>query len=170
MLDRPSPGDCAEYYFLYIDRVPNGNVLGVLDNQLQKTPGTLTAMPADKLDYRYASGKWSIKEIVGHLIDVERTFSYRAMCFARNEPAPLPSLDQDPYIEASRFDERSIEDIAEEYEAVRRASLVMFRSFNEEEWSRRGIASGVEFTAATIPFILAGHEIHHMSVIREKYL
>ncbi len=95
VLGRPEPSDCNEYYFLYIDRVPTGDVLGLLEEQLESTAGFLLGLEASRLDYRYAPGKWSVKEVVGHVIDVERTFSYRAMCGARNEPADLPSFEQD---------------------------------------------------------------------------
>ena len=111
VLGRPEPSDCNEYYFLYINRVPTGDVLGLLEEQLESTAGFLLGLEVSRLDYRYAPGKWSVKEVVGHVIDVERTFSYRAMCGARNEPADLPSLEQDPYVENSRYAVRPIEDV-----------------------------------------------------------
>ena len=170
MLDRPEASECYEYYFTYIDKVPDGDVIAVLRNQLDDTTRFIRELPSDVAGYRYAADKWSVKEIFGHLIDTERTFSFRAMCAARLEPAPMPSLEQDPYVENSRYDERAVEDIAEEYEAVRRASLALYKSFSDEEWLRRATASGWEFTARAIPYIVAGHEIHHRRVIDERYL
>lgn len=167
---RPEPTECQEYYFMYIDRVPDGNVLEILQHQLDTTPAFLTAIEPAKLEYRYEPGKWCVKEIVGHLIDVERTFSYRAMCAARREPADLPSLEQEPYIRSSRYGIRPIADIVREYRTVREASLALFDSFDDDEWVRRVKACGWDFTARTFPFIIAGHEMHHRGVIEDKYL
>ena len=170
VLGRPEPSDCNEYYFLYINRVPTGDVLGLLEEQLESTPGFLLGLEASRLDYRYAPGKWSVKEVVGHVIDVERTFSYRAMCGARNEPADLPSLEQEPYVENSRYGVRHIADIVHEYRTTRAATLALFDSFDEDEWMRPVKASGMDFVNRVFPFILAGHEIHHLGVIQDKYL
>ena len=170
VLGRPEPSDCNEYYFLYIDRVPTGDVLGLLEEQLESTAGFLLGLEASRLDYRYAPGKWSVKEVVGHVIDVERTFSHRAMCGARNEPADLPSFEQNPYVENSRYGVRSIEGIVREYRTTRAATLALFDSFDEDEWMRPVKASGMDFVIRVFPFILAGHEIHHRGVIEEKYL
>jgi len=169
-MERPQRSECAEYYFLYIDKVPPGNVLELLGEQLRTTPVFLRGIPGEKLDYRYEPGKWTIKELVGHLIDSERAFANRAFCFARREPVELPSFEQDPYVVNSRYAERSLKDIIPEYEAVRLATKALFRSFNADEWMRRGRAAGREFTVRTLPFIVAGHEIHHFEVIRRKYL
>jgi uncharacterized damage-inducible protein DinB len=169
-VERPERSECAEYYFLYIDQVPAGNVLELLEEQLQSTPRFLREIPADKLDYRYRPGKWTIKQVVGHIIDSERAFAHRAFCFARRDPAELPSFEQEPYVLHSRYAERSLEDILAEYEAVRRATLALFRSFSADEWARRGRATGREFTVRTFPFIVAGHEIHHWEGIRRNYL
>ncbi len=170
VLGRPEPSECNEYYFLYIDRVPAGDVLELLEEQLESTVEFLLGLEASRLEYRYAPGKWSVKEVVGHVIDVERTFSYRVMCGARNEPADLPSFEQNPYVENSRYGVRSIEDIVREYRTTRAATLALFDSFDEDEWMRRVKASGVDFVIRVFPFILAGHEIHHLGVIEEKYL
>ena len=170
VLGRPEPSECNEYYFLYIDRVPTGDVLGLLEGQLERTAEFLLGLDPGRLDYRYASGKWSVKEVVGHVIDVERTFSYRAMCGARNDPADLPSFEQEPYAENSRYGVRPIEDIVREYRTTRAATLALFDSFDEDEWMRPVKACGLDFVIRVFPFILAGHEIHHLGVIEEKYL
>jgi uncharacterized damage-inducible protein DinB len=168
-LRRPQAGDCHEYYFLYLNQVPEGSILEVLEAQLQQTL-RLLARARDRADHRYAPGKWTIKEVVAHLIDVERAFAYRGLCFARGEPAALPDFDQDPYVERSGAQRRTLDDLAEEFELVRRSHLALFRSFDEEMAARRGIAAGREFTAGSIPFILAGHEIHHRKVLEGRYL
>ncbi len=170
VLGRPEPSECNEYYFMYIDRVPTGDLLELLEEQLESTAGFLLGLEPRRLDYRYAPDKWSVKEVVGHVIDVERTFSYRVMCGARNEPADLPSFEQNPYVENSRYGVRSIEDIVREYRTTRAATLALFDSFDEDEWMRSVKASGMDFVIRVFPFILAGHEIHHRGVIEEKYL
>jgi uncharacterized damage-inducible protein DinB len=169
-MQRPARTECADYYFTYIDQVPSEDALAVLDEQLRSTPEFLGAIPASKLDFRYAAGKWTIKEVVGHVIDVERAFAHRAFCFARREPTPLPSFEQEHYVQNSRYRERRWDEIIAEYECVRRATLALFRSFGDEEWLRRGRASGYDFTVRTIPFIVAGHEIHHRKGLDRNYL
>jgi hypothetical protein len=167
---RPGPEDCNAYYFAYIDRVPDGDVLALLARQRRDTAAWLASLDDDVWARRYAPDKWSVKEIVNHLIDAERAFSFRAFTAARRDPAPLPSFEQDDYVAASGVGERSPASIVEEYEAVRAASLVMFRTFGPDAWASRGNASGWDFAVRSIPYILAGHEIHHLGVIRERYL
>ncbi len=170
VLGRPEPSECNEYYFLYIDRVPTGDVLGLLEGQLERTAEFLLGLDPGRLDYRYASGKWSVKEVVGHVIDVERTFSYRAMCGARDEPADLPSFEQEMYAGNARYAVRPIEHIVREYRTTPAATLALFYSFDEDEWMHPVKACGMDFITRVFPFILAGHEIHHLGVIEEKYL
>lgn len=170
MIPRPKPTDCNEYYFLYIDQVPEGDVLQILSDQIDGTISWLEDLPAERLGYRYAPGKWSVKEVIGHVIDVERAFQFRAFCAARNEPAPLPSFEENDYAAISRYDERPLGEIIAEFRAVRQASLVLFYSFNEEEWARKVNASGFDFKTNSFPYILAGHEIHHLKVLQERYL
>jgi hypothetical protein len=170
IVDRPGPGDCNEYYFTYIDRVPEGDVLDLLGRQLRETAAYLASLDEETWDRRYAPDKWSIKEIVGHLIDSERAFSFRAFAAARRDPAPLPSFEQDDYVVASGIGARAPGSIVGEYEAVRSATLALFRTFGGGQWEAVGNASGWDFTVRAIPFVLAGHEIHHLGVIRERYL
>ena len=169
-MERPERSDAAEYYFNYIDKVTTDDVLGLLEDQLRSTPAFLNAVPEDKHGYAYEPGKWTIKEVVGHVIDTERAFANRAFCFARRDPAELPSFEQDDYVASARYGVRSLSDIVAEHRAVRQASLALFRSFADDEWARRGRATGRDFTVRAMPFIVAGHEIHHLDVIRRKYL
>ncbi|NIN09953.1 MAG: DUF664 domain-containing protein [Gemmatimonadales bacterium] len=167
---RPASREYAPYYARYVDLVPDGDVLGILERQLDETLELLSGITPERASYRYAVGKWSIKEVIGHVMDVERVFVYRALCFARNDPTPLPGFEQDDYVAVGNYDGRSLPDIAGEYRTVRVASLAFLQSLDPEAAIRRGVASGVEFTVRTIPYILAGHERHHLNIIRERYL
>ena len=169
---RPQPGDCAPYYASYIAEVPDGDILGTLLAQGQQTVQTLTAVPQDREGFRYAPGKWTLKEVVGHVNDAERLFTLRALAFARREPARLFGMDENLWAAAGAadHDRRPLRELVEEFEAMRRATVCLFRGFGDASWEARGIASDVEFTAGSIAWILAGHERHHLRVIREKYL
>lgn len=170
MITRPDPSEYFEYYDRYIRRVPDRDVLSVLANSLEETLALLDGIPVELEEYSYAPGKWTLREVIGHLIDTERVFGYRALHFARRDPAPLPSMEQDDYALASNAGRRPLRHLAEELEAVRRSSILLFRSFGEEMLTFRGMASGVEFSVRSIPYIVVGHEIHHRSVIAERYL
>ncbi|HMB68913.1 MAG TPA: DinB family protein [bacterium] len=167
---RPAADEYADYYGRYIDRVPERPVLETLERQIQDTMTLLRAVPEPRGNHRYAPEKWSLKEVLGHVTDVERIFSTRALHFAREEKQSLPGMDQDQYVTAAGFDRRSLAGILDELEAVRRASLALFAGFDEAAWLNRGVASGYKFTARTIPWILAGHELHHVAVLQERYL
>lgn len=167
---RPSPGEHDEYYGFYIGQVPDGEVLETLERQVEETVALLRGIPAARETHRYAAGKWSIREVVGHLIDAERVFGLRALHFARSDPAPLPSLEQDDWARASNAHDRSLADLVDEFLAVRRGHVLLFRGMNADAALRRGVASGREFTVRSIPWILAGHERHHAKLLRERYL
>lgn len=169
-LQRPEPSEHDPYYGLYIDQAPEGDILTNLDSELTATLRLLEGLSEEHESHRYAEGKWSIREIVGHLIDTEWTFSYRGLCFARTDPAELPGFDQDLWVRASNASERPLADLLANLAAARRSSLAIFRGFNDEEWMRRGVANGVSFTVRTIPYILAGHDVHHRKVLQERYL
>jgi uncharacterized damage-inducible protein DinB len=170
LIAKPAAGEFAPYYSRYIDLVPEGDALGTLAAQIHGTVGALHAISdADSLK-RYAAGKWSIREVVGHMIDTERIFAYRALRFARNDRTPLPGFEQDDYIAPARFDSRPWPGLAAEFEAVRQSNLAMFRGFDQEAWMRRGVASGNPMSVRAVAYVIAGHERHHMRVLREKYL
>ncbi len=169
-LERPDPSEYAEYYGTYIDKVADGPFLEMLSSQHRETQAFLAQLGETRGGYRYAVGKWSIKEVVGHLTDTERVFAYRGLCFARGDSGPLPSMDQDPYVEQARFDDRTLADIAAEWQDLRRSNLRLFSSFSPEVWSRRGVASGCEFTVRSIAYIVLGHEVHHLGVLKERYI
>ena len=169
-MQRPEASEYFEYYGLYIDKVPEGEILSILESELGETLNLLDGLPVERANYRYEPGKWSVKEVIGHLIDVERLFSYRALSFARNDPAPLPSMEQDDWAGFNNAAQRSLPDLLGELAAVRRASIALFRSFDDEMLARQGTASGYEFSVRTFPYIIAGHERHHRGILQDRYL
>jgi uncharacterized damage-inducible protein DinB len=169
-ITRPANDEYAPYYEKYIALVPDGNVVATLAQQLDATMKLLRSIDEAQANKRYAPGKWSIKEVVGHLIDSERVFVYRAMRFARNDKTPLSGFEQDDYVRSANFDERQLADLAQEFEYVRLGAIQFFKSLTEEAWSRRGAANDNEVSVRALAYIMAGHEAHHVSVLRTKYL
>jgi uncharacterized damage-inducible protein DinB len=158
------------YYDSYIDRVRDKEPLKVLEDQMNSTQDLFTSISDEKGNFAYAEGKWTIKELIGHLIDSERVFGYRALRFARGDKTELPGFEQDDYVAAADFSKRSLSDLAEEFYLVRKSNLLLFKSFSEEELSRTGIANDGEVSVEALLHIIAGHENHHINVIKEKYL
>ncbi len=167
---RPSKNDYAEYYHKYVEELEGDNILKILDKQLNKNLELFNSVSEEKANYHYSEGKWSIKELLGHMVDTERIFAYRALCIARGEKQHLPGMEQDDYVKEADFDKRQFTDMVKEYELVRKSNLQLFRSFSDKELSRRGVASNNEVTVLAIMFIIAGHELHHIKVLKEKYL
>jgi uncharacterized damage-inducible protein DinB len=167
---RPEADEYAEYYGRYIGRVPDAPILQTLESQIAATAELLRAVPEQRGGHRYAPGKWSVKEVLGHVTDVERIFAARALHFARGEAQPLPGMDQDADVAAAGFGRRPLAAILDELEAVRRASLALFAGFDADTWMRRGVASGYAFSVRAMPWILAGHELHHRQVLLDRYL
>ena len=170
ILKRPVPQSLSDYYKTYIDQVDGDDFLGVLRMSVVSTTSFLLSVPKDKWDYAYADGKWSLKEVLIHMIDTERIFAYRALRFARNDMEPLPGFDQDSYIPFCNASNRSTDSIIEEYQAVRSATIHLFENMDDEALDRQGTASGSPFSARAVGFVIAGHELHHLQVIREKYM
>lgn len=170
MLSRPEPSEYAEYYHQYVAGVPEGDILATIEAQIPETVDFMTKIGEEKAAYRYSTGKWSIKEILSHLTDVERLFQYRCWVFSRNDATPQPGMEQDDYVANGNADSLGLDRLIEDYQATRIAGLSLFRSFDEGMATRTGVANGVRFTVRSIPYILAGHNIHHMNVIKERYL
>jgi len=166
---QPSATEHPEYFGRYVTLVPPGNILDLLQQGLDTTLALLAGASA-QADFRYAPGKWSLKEIVGHMIDTERIFAYRALRFARGDKTPLPGFEQDDYMSHATFAQRELSDLAREFEHVRQSTLFLFRNLDAAAWERRGTASGGEFTVRAIAYVIAGHELHHHRVIKAKYL
>lgn len=169
-MTRLSSSEYASYYEKYVSLVPDGNICDILQNQMQATIGLLRGVSAEQADARYAPGKWSVKELVGHVIDAERIFAYRALRFARGDENPLSGFEQDPYVQNGNFANRTMQDMVEEYEHVRRGNVLLFRSFDETAWNRRGVASDNPVSVRALAYIMAGHELHHMQILRTRYL
>lgn len=166
-MNRPQPNEYPIWGETYISKV-NRDIFEILNDQVESIPALFRAN-ADKADYAYAEGKWTLKEMLGHIIDTERVFAFRITCFARLEQQPLPGFDEDDYVRNARFAERDLEDLIEEFATLRKANLYLFKSLNEEELNRKGIASGREINVRSILFIVGGHVIHHVGVLKERY-
>jgi hypothetical protein len=167
---RPTSGEYAEYYDRYISLVPEGDIVATLERQLDSTIALLSGIDESQANKRYEPGKWSIKELVGHLIDSERIFAYRALRFARNDQTPLSGFEQDDYVRDAVFDDRTLADLTDEFEHVRKANISLFGSLSDEAYSRRGPANEVEISVRALAYIIAGHEAHHMHVLKTRYL
>jgi uncharacterized damage-inducible protein DinB len=167
---RPDPSEYAPYYERYVKLVETADVLDALRVQIRESLALLRGVSAEASLARYAPGKWSVRELVGHVTDSERIFAYRALRFGRGDETPLAGFEQDDYIPAAHFDRRPWSDLLGELEAVRRTSVQLFEGFDEEAWSRKGTASGNGMTVRALAYVIAGHERHHMGVLRSKYL
>ena len=166
---RPGKDEYADFYGPYIAAVEEPLLTG-LERDAESWRALLAAVPPDREGYRYADGKWSVREVVAHVIDAERMFSVRTMAFARGDRSHFPSFDENAYAAASGADRRALADLAEEFAAVRTATLLLLRSFEDGAWDRRGVASGYEFTVRSLAWIIAGHSRHHRGVLAERYL
>lgn len=167
---KPAADEYAPYYGKYIEAVPQESIIDTLGQQLNDTLSLLAGLTEEQGDHRYAPDKWSVKQLVGHIVDTERIFAYRALRFARNDKAPLAGFEQDDYVTNGGFDRRQLADIAREYEQVRRASIELFKSFDEDAWERRGKANDVEVSVRALAWIICGHELHHKAILKTKYL
>jgi uncharacterized damage-inducible protein DinB len=170
-IPKPEPGEYDPYTIMYIKLLPDdGMVLQHLYNNRQMIDKRLMSLTPEQWMYRYAEGKWTIKEILLHIIDDERIFAYRALRIARGDTTPLPGFDQDPYVVTSRANERSVESLLEEYASVRHATLTLFGNLPDDVWMRSGVANNHAVTVRALVYHLAGHELHHLNIINEKYL
>lgn len=166
---RPEPTDYAPFYAGYIDLVPEDDVLSAIETQSSETQKVLAHLDEEHALYRYAEGKWSVKEIFGHLIDAERVFGYRALCISRGDQNSLPGFDEQAYVATADFDSWKLGDLGEMYALVRRANIVMFRNFPADAWARRGVANNTPVTVNALAHMIVGHERHHLKVLKERY-
>ena len=167
----PKPGEYPDYYSVYIQHIPEDqDIMKVLEDGKNKLQKLLGSLPEEKGNYAYAEGKWSIKEVLGHMADVERVMSYRAMSIARGEKQSLPGFEQDDYVNVAGFNKRSLTSLAEELLLIRNSSIALFRSFTGEDGLRWGKANNYDSTARAYMFIIAGHELHHIKILKERYL
>jgi len=166
----PERTEAADYYFTYIDKVGRGDICETLEAQMGETAAFLRGISDERSLHRYASDKWSIRQVVGHLNDAERVFAFRAFWFARGFDSSLPSFDQDIAVTSAGSDARAWPSLIDEFQAVRAASLSLFNNLPAEAWMRRGTASGNPFTVRALAYIVAGHVAHHVGILRERYL
>lgn len=169
-IGKPDETEFLPYYGRYIALVPDGDVVARLSAQVDETIALLRSIPESQGGFRYAPDKWSIRELLGHVIDTERIFAYRALRFARNDRTPVPGYEQDDYIANASFEDYPLSDLIAEFESVRRATLFLFKHLSEEAWMRRGTANESEVSVRALAYIIAGHELHHREILRQKYL
>lgn len=167
-IELPTPEEYAPYYGKYVALV-GPDPLTQLESLAISTPRLLAATDEAKAMYRYAEGKWSVKEVIGHLSDAERVFAYRALRIGRADPTDLAGFDENDYVRAAHFDRRTLVEVAAEFASVRAATLALFRSFDAAELLRRGTANGNVVSVRALAAILAGHELHHVALLRERY-
>lgn len=169
-MTRPDTTEHHQYYSTYIDQVPDGDILAILRAGIDETAALFRNHPASIADHRYAPGKWTVREVINHLVDSERTFGFRAFWFARKGAGELPTFDQEPFVTEARTEARSLEHLLAEWRTVRASNLSLFETIGDEASMRTGIASGYRFTVRSFPWIIAGHEIHHRKQLNERYL
>jgi len=170
MNNRPTQDEFEGQMGTYINIVPDGNIFDILANNLKETSELLSDIPESKGDYRYAPGKWSLKEAIGHISDSERVMSYRLLRIARGDQTPLPGFDQDVFMAGIDFNAYSLADLIEDYISVRRATLTLLRGLPDAAWARMGTANGNPVSARALAYMTAGHELHHLRIIKDKYL
>ena len=166
---RPKPDEIPSHYVGYIKRVPELDPVMVCAEQVEQTAALLRGISDADAMYRYGRGKWSIKEVVGHLTDVERIMAYRALRIARGDTTPLPSFDENAYVPVARFDSRSLADLVGELRTTRAATLALLRTFDADAWLRRGTASGKPVSVRALGYMIPGHERHHLEILRTRY-
>jgi uncharacterized damage-inducible protein DinB len=168
-MTRPASTEYDPYYWKYIDLVPDGDIVTILRSQIETTLAFLRQVPEEKAGESYAPGKWTVKEVIGHLIDTERIFAYRALRIGRNDKTPLPGFEQDDYVAGTNFNARTLAGLTEEFSAVRSTTIHLFKHFSDEEWQRRGTANEKEITTRALAYNVAGHELHHVGILKSRY-
>lgn len=168
-MTRPTETEYAPPYAGYVDLVDEDDILSAMEQQSSETQKLLASLDEQRASYRYSDGKWSIKEVIGHVVDAERIFGYRALAVARGDTQPLPGFDENSYVANASFDTWKLGDLAEEYALVRRSNIVFFKNLQPGAWDRRGTASNYPVSVRALAYLIVGHERHHVRVLREKY-
>jgi uncharacterized damage-inducible protein DinB len=169
-MERPDPTEFNPYYEKYVARVASGDLIELLARQADDTLSILRAIPDNAADHAYAEGKWTIKELVGHICDAERIFAYRLLRIGRGDQTPLASFDENVYAPAGQFGQRTLASLLEEFAAVRAATIALVAGMPNEAWLRTGVASNWTFSTRALAFIIMGHELHHREVLLERYM
>jgi hypothetical protein len=165
----PGPTEYFPYYGKYVELVKTGDILATLAQQPSETVALLSGLTEEQGNFSYAPGKWSIKQMLGHVNDTERIFAYRALRISRNDKTPMPGFEQDDYVRDGPFEHCRLAGLIEEFESIRRATVLLFQQLNSDDWLRRGTASQREVSVRALAYIIAGHELHHRGVLKEKY-
>jgi len=169
MTSKPADTEYAPYFSRYMSLVPEDDAFAVLGSQPAELSRFASQVTPDREGYRYAAGKWTIREVFGHLIDVERVLSYRAFCISRGEAAPLPSFDENEYVSHSQYNDQPLRDLLSEFTAVRETSLMFLRRADKSAWERLGTAGDHATSVRALAYIMAGHVRHHLAVLRDRY-
>ena len=170
LVGTPDPSEYAPYYGRYIGLIKNDDIIAVLAQQAEETASFLRSFSEQASNRSYAPGKWNVKEVVGHMIDTERVFGSRALFIARKDPGTLPGFEQDDWIRAASFSTEPFRELADEFACVRQSHLHFFKHLSAEAWLRRGIANKLEFSVRAIAYMMAGHERHHVEILRTRYV
>lgn len=169
MIKRPDQSDYPPFYETYISLIDSSDILALLKRQHQDFYAYIAAIPVDKFDFRYAEGKWSVKEVIGHIIEVERIMAYRALAISRKDLQSLPGMDENQYIANSNYGNADMADLAEEFSHVRAANIYMIKNLTPEMSTQKGIANNNEISVAALVYIIAGHLQHHLNILNERY-
>ncbi|MFD1257159.1 DinB family protein [Mucilaginibacter terrae] len=170
MITQPQPGEFAPFYAGYVARAAEGDILQTLTQLKESTYTFFTIIPAEKEDFAYAPGKWTIKQVLNHIIDTERIFAFRLLCFARQDANAMPGFDENAYADSADVSARSLSDLATEFKALREANLYLYRSITPQQSLYTGMASGKVISIRSLLYIIAGHELHHLAILKERYL
>jgi hypothetical protein len=167
---KPTTEETPEFYRPYINALAEGELISTLEHSLEELMRTLSGLDESKGALKYAEDKWTIKELIVHLLDSERVFAYRALRFSRNDKTDLPGFEQNDYVPNSEANRQSLGDLLDHFRRLRASNIDLFSSFSEDQLSRTGTANGYPISVNTIGYILAGHQMHHLKIIRERYL
>lgn len=171
LAEAPQQDEYAPFYATYVERVPHADIIRTLEDGARETVALLRSDGARaRADHRYADGKWSVKEVIGHVTDAERIFAYRLLRFARGDATPLETFDENAYTPAGEFGQRTLDSLVDDFLAVRNATLELIRGLPESAWTRRGTASGHEISVRGLAYVIAGHELHHRAILEQRYL
>ena len=166
----PDSTEYSHFYSTYISLISKDNIIQTLNEQMHEVFTLINSLPGEKAYFKYAPDKWTLKEVLGHIIETERVFSYRALAISRGDTQPLPGMDQDEYMKNNNYNKRSISNLSNEYLSVRTSTIHLFNTMTKEMISKKGNASGFDVTVRALAFIIAGHNLHHYNIIKEKYL
>ena len=170
MYQRPEKSEYSPYYSNYIDLIPVGDMIEIISQQSEETISLLEGLTEEQALFKYGPEKWSIKEVIGHITDTERVMGYRILCIARGETVPLPGYDENAYVENANFNKFSIKELLDQFQVVRQSTVYLIKSLNPEAWLKRGSANNTEVSVRALISIIAGHELHHRNILKERYL